>query len=201
MHFRGITLTALLCCLAFPALAKEPLIPPRDPLDHPRVIRLTNQDSTSRCIGHPVTPACAIEQVLAATLRGDAKLWKAAMIKGAQPYDWTQQGIPFGDFVYYRYVGGKRLGGDKVADWGMRWEEFGCLDMMHAARKGDLRIDVQHEYNTTGTYIHQIKEETAPTFFIVRHISHNEWRIVDYCPPRIEDERDMFWLDIPTSHQ
>ncbi|MGE0255084.1 MAG: hypothetical protein AB7N54_13045 [Alphaproteobacteria bacterium] len=52
--------------------------PPPDPPGEVRVVAQTDEDSTSDCIGRPVTPLCLVESLLACEIRDDDKLCRIA---------------------------------------------------------------------------------------------------------------------------
>ena len=59
--------------------------PPPDPPGEVRVVAQTDRDSTSDCIGRPVTPLCLVEALLACDIRDDEKLCRAVEKRYREP--------------------------------------------------------------------------------------------------------------------
>jgi hypothetical protein len=73
-----IALAALLAGPAAAAASRDPDVPLPDPPGRRRVLDHTDAKSTSKCIGKPVTPLCAVETDRACRLRSKPKLCRIA---------------------------------------------------------------------------------------------------------------------------
>lgn len=82
-----LTLLVLaLLCLPLPALAAgDAPFPAVDPPGQWRIITRSDATSSSRCLGRPATPLCAVETLLACFLRGRFELCRQ-VDHGAQEY-------------------------------------------------------------------------------------------------------------------
>lgn len=69
----------LIVLAAFPALAEDPPLPPLTPEGEYLVLTQDDATSTSKCIGNPVTPLCAVETVMACYVRNDYELCRIGM--------------------------------------------------------------------------------------------------------------------------
>lgn len=143
---------------AGPALAGEP---PPDPPGEVRVAAQTNGDSTSDCIGRPVTPLCLVETILACDIRDDEKLCRIALqdryteprVRGVElfPASWLEykiwEQIPFDPADKFLCEGGQA--GDVVirvftrecpdAEFCHRWE---MIPFHYVTRKTDERWEL-----------------------------------------------------------
>lgn len=196
MQVRPYLLAVMLSCASLPSYAgvDDADLPTLDPIEHLRVMRQTDKGSSSTCIGRPETPICAVEQMIGGRVRGDVKLWTLAVGNNKQPDDHILKGKSLGDFAYYRVVGAQRLDDASIRHWFDAWDEMRCGELIEASRPGDVRIDVQIEYNHNGKKEHRIERDSVPETYVVRKIGLRRWRIIDSCYPRIEDEKDMYWM-------
>jgi hypothetical protein len=196
MQIRPYLLAVMLSCASLPSYAgaDDADLPTLDPIEHPRVMRQTDKGSTSTCIGRPATPICAVEQLIGSRVRGDVKLWTLAVGNTKQPDDYFSKRKANVAFAYYRVVGAQRLDDASIRRWFEAWGEMRCGELIEASRQGDIRIDVQIEYNHKGKKEHRIEGDSVPETYVVRKIGLRSWRIIDSCYPRIEDEKDMYWM-------
>ncbi|MBI3709765.1 MAG: hypothetical protein HY246_19120 [Proteobacteria bacterium] len=76
-----LAVVAIAALLAGPATAapRDPDVPRPDPPGRWRVIDHTDEKSTSKCIGNPITPLCTVETDRACLLRKDDKLCAATV--------------------------------------------------------------------------------------------------------------------------
>jgi hypothetical protein len=95
-------LLAFACLLAndVSAGAHDPDLPAIDPPGQGRVMTHDDASSTSKCIGNPITPLCAVETDIACFTRKNNDLCRIAM--GLDSLIEFYRGQPIPD-VYYRY--------------------------------------------------------------------------------------------------
>jgi hypothetical protein len=82
-------------------------LPQPDPATYYRALTQAESSTTSRCIGTTADPVCALETVLACSVRADNGLCVTALADGAPPVDFRPQG---GLAARYRIDGANMLG-------------------------------------------------------------------------------------------
>jgi len=134
--FRFLLIAALFP-VALPALAEDAPLPPVTPGGEYLVLTQDDATSTSKCIGDPVTPMCAVETVLACHARGDHSLCRTGM---GLDHDPGLGGEGPWDNMTYHVTRSEVLTGEHFP-WrpahDMPWRP-GQIDM----QAGDIRIDI-----------------------------------------------------------
>ena len=172
----------VLLAAAFPAragdapAAKVPL-PPLTPKGVYRVLTQDDATSTSKCIGDPKTPLCAVETMMACWTRGSDDLCRIAMAVEKTPGFGTGGGGPN---LIYRVVRSEILT-DRKFPWrparDRSWRLGGLT--MHA---GDIRIDTIDTDCWKGEISLAACEKAwspVPRVFIVRR-SGDRWVVVTW---------------------
>lgn len=169
MRTAARTLMALLA-LVGTAEAADPDLPPLDPPGHWRKLTRDDKTTTSRCIGRPVTPLCAIETLHACFVRNDKDLCRIA--NGYEPPDFGVT-VEFNETVRYRVVSAWRLRPQNVQPQNLGWDAKGTREI------GDIELGVTEIRCTPRC----AGEPTRTSIYTLRQFS-NFWRVV-----RIDGER------------
>ncbi len=80
-----LSLIAALLCAA-PVRAADPGLPAIDPPGQGRVMTHDDSTTTSKCVGNPITPLCAVETIIACFERKDGELCRIGMNVEGKPY-------------------------------------------------------------------------------------------------------------------
>jgi hypothetical protein len=134
-------------------------VPKPDPPGHWRVMHQTNEKSTSKCIGNPSTPLCAVETARACFVRDEPELCRIALkmdnftwlkLSSRQPREYIHEkyrvyfsmqirdgDIPNpedGDWLGRGFKGKNVMPGDIVIDLDVRscWRELRCDPLKHS---------------------------------------------------------------------
>ncbi|MGQ0664601.1 MAG: hypothetical protein ACT4P2_13695, partial [Pseudomonadota bacterium] len=88
---------ALAIAVADPARAQpsDSDLPPADLPHYWRAMDQTDVASTSKCLGNPITPLCAVEHIIACEVRRDDELCMIAMGRGRGPSSPTPKDFDF----------------------------------------------------------------------------------------------------------
>jgi hypothetical protein len=117
-------------------------LPALTPKGHPRIMTLSDETSTSKCIGKPVTPLCAVETKMACFLRGDPNLCEMSGHIRMKPEKRTDQ--------FLRYIVTRAdVIDDRHLPW-PRFTDFGQLPGVPSVRAGDVRIHIREMTCLTG---------------------------------------------------
>ena len=163
--------------------------PPQDPVDSrlltgvfppdPEGVwrRIGQTDSTSTCIGDPVTPLCAIETLVACMARRNSEFCQiaAAHFLGPPPRfrgtGWTKQ---YDRYRIYRVVSVRRATAEDV-----RAGRTG-INQRHI---GDLLVDIEWQACFKFPWEHRCDTFSRPTTHTVRRFK-GRWIVVDIVAPR-----------------
>jgi hypothetical protein len=74
-----LLIAALSCAAPTQAQPRDPDLPAVDPPGKWRIMAHHDDASTSKCIGKPITPLCAVETVIACLARGENELCRIGM--------------------------------------------------------------------------------------------------------------------------
>lgn len=108
-----IRLVSALCGLisfAFAGIATasgDPDVPKPDPPGHWRVITQDDATTTSKCVGNPNTPICALDTLSACAVRGDKTLCELAY-RTEKSTDGTTR-VKSGEYIKYRIISAERV--------------------------------------------------------------------------------------------
>jgi hypothetical protein len=149
-------------------------LPPLTPKSRPLVMTSMDASSSSRCIGRPVTPLCAVETVFASYVRKDAQLYfiatgrEVAYLGGADTYE----------FMYYRVVRAEVLF-DRHFPWHPD-TDFGQPKGEPSVRVGDARIDINDQFCVDRPPSPRICSGwMGVTRYVVRKMG-DRWRVVGW---------------------
>lgn len=112
----------LLLLVAAPALAQadDPDLPPLDPPGQWRVLTHDDETSTSKCIGDPKTPLCALETTRACSWRALSRLCRMVEVDRM-----PSRPRPATSWLSYRIVSARRLSveapPDREKEWPYDW--------------------------------------------------------------------------------
>jgi hypothetical protein len=100
---------ALSCAAPGYAQTRDPDLPALDPPGKGRVMTHDDATSTSKCVGNPVTPLCAVETMIACFERKDGELCRIGMNVERKPFfaNNEPQPRPY-HFRKYRVLSAKR---------------------------------------------------------------------------------------------
>lgn len=167
---------ALVLSAALPALAEDVPLPPLTPKGEYLVMTQDDATSTSKCIGSPVTPMCAVETMLACWSRAIDDLCRIAMAVGKNPD--IGRGKP-GPNMIYRVVRREVLN-ERTFPWPPKRDRSwrpGGLTM----RSGDIRIDIIDKscWDEISSAACDPVWSLVPTAFIVRQ-QNNRWTVITW---------------------
>jgi hypothetical protein len=170
---------ALLSCVGlFSAAAHDPDVPKPDPPDFWRYITLDDATTTSKCIGDPRTPLCAVETMNACFVRRDDHL--CMLVRDEPPFEHIGP-IPEArrlDEFRYRVISARRVGREDIP------REFRSGDL--AWHVGDVKILVEEEYCSPQTSQCGFFHGGGP--YIVRKRG-SKWKMVDWAQLNIDRKR------------
>lgn len=184
MTARLLVAAAILALAAVAANAADPAadvpLPPITPKGQFLVMTKDDATSTSKCIGNPVTPMCAVETVLACNVRGIDELCRIGM--GLKTYPKYNFGPSLPEI--YRVVRREIL-----TDRRFPWRPDKDLDERPgeiSLQAGDIRIDL-FEKDCWHDTISPTACTTDPDIpsrvaFIVRR-QGDRWAVIDWRPP------------------
>jgi hypothetical protein len=180
---------------AFAGGVDDPDLPPIDPPGRWRVLTHDDATSTSKCIGNPKTPLCAVESWNACKLRHVGELCLVAILVGAPHHTQFGTGPSRDRYVFYRVIAARHLRQDEI-DYldslaGKKCPSPGCRGRGEW-RTGDTRLIIDYkecgDHGATCQFpVRQCwntkrgeKCEVAysPTLWILRKVEGG-WRIVD----------------------
>lgn len=112
-------------------------IPKPDPKGYWRIVTMDNATSTSKCIGDPKTPICAIDTLWAAFNRQDPNLYEMVARDPAPPWKYPP---PSDSFDKYRIASAKRL---RLGD--LKEQQQASRDIQEGPpwKIGDVKIVIQ----------------------------------------------------------
>jgi hypothetical protein len=169
-----LIIAVLLAAAALPALADDVPLPDLTPKSQYLVMTQDDATSTSKCIGDPKTPMCAVETRLACFLRSRPDLCQIAMGLDHDP-GFGRYGHDPG--TLYRIV--RR---ESLTDRRFPWRPTHNLPSRAgeiSLRAGDIRIDVVEIYcfgevSTAGC------ERSGPTITYIIRRQVNRWAVIDW---------------------
>jgi hypothetical protein len=178
----SIAAIALAVLSASPAMAapRDPDVPEIDAKGPWRVMHQTNEKSTSKCIGNPVTALCAAETMYACYLRNDLELCRIATGQDAPP-GWMLSPAPPSPELHerYRIVLARRLRAKDGSDVPFISRGFN----EDRLRPGDIMIKMQdracwmsHGNSKCGSL--NDPHEIGTKFYFVRK-SANRWIVIE----------------------
>ena len=134
-----IRLIAVLFLVAsLPALAADASLPPLTPEDKPLVMAFDDAQTTSKCIGNPATPMCAIDTMQACWLRGDHHLCRIGLNLDHEPR--YGGGAPHPEDIYVYRVVKRKVLTKKTLPW--KPEEVLERPGLLAPQEGDMEVDI-----------------------------------------------------------
>jgi len=168
---------ALVLAVALPALAAEDVpLPPLTPKGEYLVMTQDDATSSSKCIGNPVTPMCAVETVMACLYRGNDELCRIGMGLDQNPGHGNKRPIPR---VLYRVVTSGILMRSNFPWWSRR--DALTRPGVPAVREGDVRIDIlsrECDEEVSPTECHR---PFAPITYVVRRLQDG-WAVMTWGP-------------------
>jgi hypothetical protein len=160
-----------LAAAALPALADDVPLPELTPKGQYLVMTQDDATSTSKCIGDPKTPMCAVETLMACYQRGDENLCR---VSGLEPQP------ALGGITIYRVVRREVLT-DRHFPWTPVRDPKGRPGEIRM-RAGDIRIDIitKHCRNDVSQRVCDV-HWTFPEAYIVRQ-QDDRWKVTDGRP-------------------
>ncbi len=173
----GALIVAVLIGPLAGANAADSIVKP-DPPGVWRMLGPDDQDTTSKCIGKPKTPICAVETVLACFVRGDNSLCRGATID-ERPIRHVIGGF---QFATYRFVGSAKVGGKGW--WRVVESRFGghYRSILSQAKAGDLAVFVHSLPCRTQRNCIEMYRKSPPMLYAVRRVG-SAWTVVDTTTP------------------
>jgi hypothetical protein len=167
-----------LVAAAIPARADDVPLPELTPKGQYLVMTQDDATSTSKCIGDPKTPLCAVETEMAVQVRGKLDFQRIAMgLEGGPLFDDRKPGSP----IIYRVVRREVLS-DRRFPWNPKrdlgWRNGGLI-----MQAGDIRIDI--------IYVNCYREISltacehfwgSPEAYIVRRMG-DRWVVITWGDP------------------
>ncbi len=136
--------------------------------------RISRADSTSQCIGEPLTPLCTIETYHACFVRRIAELCQVATAHFlGEPIRFHSRGHE-NHYVIYRVVAVRRATADDVRS-GRKGINLRYI--------GDLLVDIDWQPCWKNDLTNECTNRTAPTTYTLRRYKER-WVIVDLHMPR-----------------
>jgi hypothetical protein len=175
-----ILLTARLIAASLPALAADDDVPlpPITPVDGYFVMNRDDATSSSKCIGDPKTPLCAVETAMACEIRGNDDLCRIGM--GLEKPGLTFLRLP--PEIYW--VVRREVLMEQTIPW--RSHELDWRPGEASVQAGDIRIDVVEKVCSKGEFSHTACETDpdvpAISTYIVRRRG-DRWAVIDWRPP------------------
>lgn len=166
----------LLVAAGMPALAGEKILPPVDKPGHWHTMTHDDATTTSKCVGNPITPLCAVETIRACFVRTDRSLCALAkkdMNGLSQLFSGSTKPTP-GITEKYRITGARIL-----VDWEIPPDR---REGKWAWKVGDVQIDLKAVDCYHGKCQKEIKRE-PPKTYDVRKIDER-WVVIDWDTPR-----------------
>ena len=178
--FARTLLAVFLVSAALPALAADDVpLPPITPVDGYFVMTQDDTTTSSKCIGDPKTPLCAVETVIACFIRGDDDLCRIGMGLEKTP------GLTFLRLppeIYW--VVRREVLMEQTIPW--RSHELDWRPGEASVQAGDIRIDVVEKVCSKGEFSHTACETDpdvpAISTYIVRRRG-DRWAVIDWRPP------------------
>ena len=178
--FARIVFAALLIAAAPPALAAEDVpLPPITPKGEYFVMTRDDTTTSSKCIGDPKTPMCAVETVLACLSRADNELCRIGM--GLESvYEMTHGFLHLP--TLYR-VARREILTDRRFPWkperDLPWRP-GEIGM----RPGDVRVDIDSRMCEKGREISAAACDREPRIAYIVRRQGESWAVIDWGPTR-----------------
>jgi hypothetical protein len=170
-----LLVAAFLSAAALPALADDVPLPDLTPKGQYLVMTQDDATSTSKCIGDPKTPLCAVETVRACYIRGKADLCRIGT--GVEGYDQVN-GIKLDNEIYR--VKRAEVLSDRRFPWNPKQDPRRNGDINMQA--GDIRIDIADKWCSK-----EIPPDGCgrnwmfPTAYIVRKV-RDHWSVTVWGP-------------------
>ena len=145
-------------------------LPPLTPKNHPRIMTMQDETSTSKCIGRLVSPLCAVETKIACFLRGDMRL--CDLVGGHLS---RARSLPRS----IRYLISRAV---IINDRHFPWPpstEMGQPAGVPSVRAGDVRIDVRQMYCFSGDARNCAPSYDFPIMYVVRK-ENAQWRLMGW---------------------
>jgi hypothetical protein len=182
-------LVALAAALLSEARAADADLPAIDPPGHWRLMTQDPDTTSSKCVGDPKTPLCAVETIRACFIRRDDNLCRVGMGLDHPPGVIKSFKTPWA-YEWYRIVDVKQLGEKdlRVTDTDPKYTDDPEYSPW-AWRTGDVKIAAF--IINCSQYIDEIKPARCqkhplpPTTYIVRK-EGTRWRVVDWDTPRMD---------------
>jgi hypothetical protein len=171
---------------ASPLRAEDSPVPPVTPMGQYFALTYDNATSSSKCIGDPKTPLCAVETIMACRMRAEIDLCRIAMdLKSSEQINPVVQRWPA---RIYRVSRAEVLT-DRTFPWRpsrrLKWRP-GEISM----KAGDIRIDiVEHWCHDEMTRAACDPASTGTKTYIVRQIG-DRWAVIEVGNPN--DPRNRY---------
>jgi hypothetical protein len=159
------------------AAPRDPDVPRPDPPGRWRVLDHTDAKSTSKCIGKPVTPLCAVETLRACFLRVKPKLCEIAI--GREPgFSLSHPAVRW-VFDKYRLVWSQRLDEHEIDALKQRWRRPALWDYA-GVKPGDIAIELlvlNCQRKKSGTRC--FRDRYSQEIYIAQR-TNGEWHVPPY---------------------
>lgn len=180
-----LLVVTLLLAAALPAHAAEDVpLPPLTPKGEYLVMTQDNVTSSSKCIGNPVTPMCAVETKLACEQRNDPSLCELATGAPLDP-EFRRLGYesrkPEATPMKYRVVHREILT-DRRFPWRPRYLDDRPNEI--SMRTGDVRIDILDVTPERKSLYHDFCDLSPREAYIVR-LKRGHWFVTDWDTPYV----------------
>lgn len=153
------------------AESHDPDLPAPDPHGYWRYVTQKDKTSTSKCIGDPKTPVCAVDTVMACSARYDDSICeKVNYLWGYNPD--SRVGVDSGEFARYRIFSSRRLKASDIPPH----RQVG----KGSWKQGDLQVTVHRKYCGYGGCGELPPGETT---FTLRKVG-DKWTVVFRFIPR-----------------
>lgn len=173
-----LVMGALTLASACAGATQDADLPPPDPPDYWRWITQDEATTTSRCIGRPETPVCAIETIIACFTRDEGALCGVAHGDSSVGPSKKSRGTAF-VATKYRFVSAKRLAEEDISVY----DRLACVG---AWQPGDLRVEVRRAscwrreqgYECKGPSVSDTERLEAYSFEYIVRRSGDRWNVV-----------------------
>ena len=172
----AFVLAAALVWAVPPALADDVPLPDVTPKDRPMVMTFQDADSSSKCVGNPETPLCAIETMMACWQRGDHHLCRIGLNLDHEPR--YGGGAPHPDDVFLYWVAKRAVLTKKT----LPWDPLDVLERpgLTAPQVGDMRIDIADVRCTKKVSPETCDYKNKSTAAFILRQEGNRWTVLQW---------------------
>ncbi|MGQ0664772.1 MAG: hypothetical protein ACT4P2_14570 [Pseudomonadota bacterium] len=173
---------AIALSLAAPGIARGhgSGLPAPDPPDTWRVMHWADEASTSKCVGKPSTPLCAVETFLACFVRKDDRLCR---IGGGphEPQRFYESRKTLISYWRYRVVSAKRLKAEEIPEEANESRGGVKRHERYTVRPGDTMLELRYVLCFIGA--DPCGSEDRRLYYFVRQFK-DRWRVITAYGPR-----------------